>query len=273
MAANGNLADNRFKWHDRRIAGIGGLFSLLLLSACTGPYSALDPAGPSAAAAALLWWSMFGFSAVVLVAVVTFYLLALRDRPDEEAGYRKRLREMQGDNQPELPDESLREPMRDDASTRQMQNLWIIGGGIVLPFTSICLLLAFGIPIGRQMLPLPPDRGEAFRVDVTAHQWWWEVSYPGSQVLLVNELHIPAGVPVDVHLQTSDVIHAFWVPRLGGKIDTIPGRVNILRLHADAPGEFLGQCAEFCGLNHAHMQFSVQAHAPEDFARWQENNR
>jgi cytochrome c oxidase subunit 2 len=110
-------------------------------------------------------------------------------------------------------------------------------------------------------------------IEVTGHQWWWEVRYPDTGITLRNELHIPVGQPVDIHLTTADVIHAFWVPRLGGKLDAIPGRTNVLRLQADRPGSYRGQCAEFCGMNHAHMQFTVEAHPPEAFDQWLETYR
>lgn len=156
----------------------------------------------------------------------------------------------------------------DSPRTQKMQRRWIIGGGLALPMLSITALLIFGIPAGHKMLPVPPEGGAAFRVDVTGHQWRWEVRYPDSAVALVDEIHIPVGVPVDVYLRSADVIHSFWVPRLGGKTDMIPGHTNVLRLQADEPGVYRGQCAEFCGRHHAHMKFVVHAHAQEDFDQW-----
>lgn len=183
---------------------------------------------------------MFAYASVVLIAVVALWLYAMRRQEDS----------------------------RDEAQQRPLHTRWIIGGGVILPTVSILLLLVFGVPMGHRMLPLPPAEGEALRIDVTGHQWWWEVRYPDSAITLKNELHIPAGTPIDIHLSTADVIHGFWVPRLGGKLDAIPGRVNVLRLEADKPGVYLGQCAEFCGLHHAGMKFTVTAHTPEEFTRW-----
>jgi cytochrome c oxidase subunit 2 len=103
--------------------------------------------------------------------------------------------------------------------------------------------------------------------------WSWHFTQPGeggAMVATVGTLYVPAGRPVDVIVTTEDVIHSFWVPRLGGKLDTIPGRITILRLQADEPGEYRGQCAEFCGVGHAHMQFVVNALSEEDFAAWLE---
>lgn len=159
------------------------------------------------------------------------------------------------------------------AQARRIQNRWIIGGGLILPITSMSVLLAFGIPIGHRMLPLPVEGEEVLRIDVTGHQWWWQVNYPGQGIEMRDELHIPAGQPVNLHLTSNDVIHSFWVPQLGGKLDMLPGRTNVLRLQADEPGTYHGQCAEFCGMAHAHMKFTVHAHAADDFAAWLEDAR
>jgi cytochrome c oxidase subunit 2 len=213
------------------------------MTACSGPYSTLNPAGPAAADAAALWWGMSSFAVLVLLVVVGLWLYALRRRPGQIS----------------------------QEQARRIQNRWIIGGGLLLPITSMGVLLAFGIPIGHRMLPLPVAGQDVLRIEVTGHQWWWQVEYPQQGVELRNELHIPAGQPVDLHLTSNDVIHSFWVPRLGGKLDMLPGRTNVLRLQAHEPGIYHGQCAEFCGTGHAHMQFTVHAHAPADFAAWLES--
>lgn len=156
---------------------------------------------------------------------------------------------------------------------RKHQKRWVIWGGLVLPILSMTVIVAFGIPAGHRMLPFGPEEGDVFTVEVTAHQWRWEVHYPGAGIRLEDELHIPAQTPVDVRLTSADVIHSFWVPRLGGKLDMLPGRTNVLRLHADSPGTYRGQCAEFCGQGHAHMKFTVIAHSPEDFQTWEQQER
>src|SRR5690606_1813066 len=115
---------------------------------------------------------------------------------------------------------------------------------------------------------LPPAEGDAAHIAVTGHQWWWQVHYPGTDIELKDQVIMPAATAVDIQLTSEDVVHSFWVPRLGGKMDMIPGHSNTLRLYADEPGEYRGQCAEFCGTGHAHMQFVVTALAPDDFARW-----
>jgi cytochrome c oxidase subunit II len=213
-----------------------------LLAGCGGPYSTLDPAGPAASAAASLWWAMFIGATLVLLAVTGLWLYALRRDPGEI----------------------------DETEARRIERHWLIGGGLILPLASITLLLGFGIPIGHQMLPLPRAEGEIVTIEVTGRQWELLVRYPDHGIELVNEVHIPTNTPVDVHLTSADVIHSFWVPRLGGKLDMIPGHTNVHRLQADQPGIYRGQCAEFCGLLHAHMRFTLEAHLPEAFEAWLE---
>ena len=163
--------------------------------------------------------------------------------------------------------------MAPGSRARQHQKRWLIWGGLVLPITSMAAILAFGIPAGNRMLPLNPDDGEVLRIQVTAHQWYCDVRYPDTGIRLTDELHIPAQSAVDVYLTSADVIHSFWVPRLGGKLDMLPGRTNVLRLNAESPGVYRGQCAEFCGTGHAHMKFTVIAHSREDFRRWEQQER
>jgi cytochrome c oxidase subunit II len=216
------------------------LIACAALGGCGGPLSALDPAGPGAQVAAWLWWGMFWYFGLVLVAVVGLWIHAVRRDPEQVDG----------------------------AKARRTASRWIVGGGLVLPTVSITVILIVGIPLGQRMLPLPPAVGEAVRIDITAHQWWWEVSYPGTGIVLHNEVRIPAGVPVDLYLTSNDVIHSFWVPRLGGKMDMLPGRTNVLRLEADRPGTYHGLCSEFCGQGHAHMKFTVEATTPAEYQAW-----
>ncbi|HHX82797.1 MAG TPA: cytochrome c oxidase subunit II [Pseudomonadaceae bacterium] len=231
----------------QRVAARTAIFAPLLLAACSGPYSTLDPAGPAAHSAAALWWGMSIFAGLVLLTVVLLWFHASR-----RGGSHR--------------DEGSMDKSGDARRGRH----WILGGGVILPVSSIAVLLYFGIPAGQRMLPVFGDEAEVLRVDVTAHQWWWETSYPDLGLQLINELHIPVDVPVEIHLRASDVVHSFWVPRLGGKLDAIPGHTNVLRLESDTPGLHHGQCAEFCGLLHARMHFTVQVHTAADFERWQQ---
>lgn len=141
--------------------------------------------------------------------------------------------------------------------------VWI--GGIAFPAVVLTILLVYGLTLTRQLSgPAPRD---AMRVRVTGEMWWWRIAYldgRGQAILHdANELHIPVGRPVVLELESADVIHSFWVPRLSGKLDMVPGRRNPMVIQADKPGVYGGQCAEFCGGPHALMGFVVVAH-PQD---------
>lgn len=149
-------------------------------------------------------------------------------------------------------------------------NLFIVSGGIVLPIVVLTVLLVYVFRFGGQLSAAPPD--DRLVVEVTAHQWWWQFRYLGEEpqldVYTANELHIPAGRPVELHLRTADVIHTFWVPNLAGKRDMIPGMDNRLVIQADEPGLFKGQCNEFCGAQHALMRLLVISQPEADFEDW-----
>jgi len=151
---------------------------------------------------------------------------------------------------------------------RSGNGLWWIYGGVGV---SIVVLLIF---VGWTMLTMAgiaaPSRPVALTIAVSARQWWWSFTYdaPGGSVVTANEVHIPVGVPVHFVLTSPDVIHSFWVPALGGKTDVIPGRANEAWLETDKPGVYRGQCAEFCGMQHAGMALFVEAQSPADFAQW-----
>ena len=118
-----------------------------------------------------------------------------------------------------------------------------------------------------------PKGSDVIQVNVTGHQWWWELNYPAQGVTTANELHIPTHQPVDIALTSVDVIHNFWPPELAGKIYAIPNHLNHMTIEADTPGVYFGQCAEFCGMSHANMRFRVVAQTPEDFQAWAAANR
>lgn len=213
----------------------GGL--LVLLSGCGGSIqSALDPAGPAAAEIAWLWWLMLGLASAVLLAVVVLLGVAVlkRRQDDDEAG-------------PPLGD------------------WWfVVLSGLVVPSIILVALLFFTL---RTTVSLRvPDA--PLTIQVVGHKWWWEIHYPEGGVTTANEIHIPAGQPVRLELSSADVIHSFWVPRLHGKMDLMPEHVNTFWIMADEPGVFRGQCAEFCGTQHALMALMVVAHAPGDFEAW-----
>jgi cytochrome c oxidase subunit 2 len=201
------------------------------------PPPVLDPAGPYATSVSWLSWILIGMAAIVLLVVLAALYVALFGRRDLQA---------------RLGGKTM---------------IWV--GGIAFPVVVLTGLLIYGLSLTRHLSD--PVQGNELRIRVIGEMWWWRVAYldpQGREILQdANELHIPAGRPVVLELQSADVIHSFWVPRLSGKLDMIPGRRNLLRIQADKPGVFGGQCAEYCGGPHALMGFTVVAHEPAQFAR------
>lgn len=152
---------------------------------------------------------------------------------------------------------------RPKAMARYTVGQWIVGGGLIMPVVVLTALVAAAFVLGERLIPKPME-DEPPRVHAMAQQWSWQFGYDDVEGQTL-QLHIPAGMPVDVVVTTSDVIHSFWVPRLAGKIDAIPGHENVLRIEADRPGTYRGVCAEFCGDGHTRMRFTVIAHAAEDY--------
>lgn len=204
------------------------------------PPPVLDPAGPFARPIATLSWVVFAMGGVVLFIVIVALGVAL-------FGGEKTKARLGGE-----------------------KAIWI--GGFAFPVVVLSALLVWGLSLTHH-LSAPAGEGE-MHVRVTGEMWWWRVEYPGAPAFTdANELHIPTGQPVLVELHSADVVHSFWVPRLSGKVDMVPGRINHVRLQADEPGVYGGQCAEYCGGPHALMGFVVVAHTPEDFARWRASRR
>lgn len=143
------------------------------------------------------------------------------------------------------------------------------------------LLAGIAVPTIATIFDLARKPPNAMEITVTGHQWWWEVEYPNAQVKTANEVHIPTGQPVYITLRSGPsgsqsgtgpplgpVIHSFWIPRLAGKQDVVPGRDNHLTIEATDPGTYVGQCTEYCGLSHANMRMRVVAQSPPDFQAW-----
>jgi cytochrome c oxidase subunit 2 len=147
---------------------------------------------------------------------------------------------------------------------------WLVVGGLVLPGVLLVALFVRALHVGNALVAGPGD--DALRIHVIGKQWWWEVRYEngdgGPDVVLANELHIPLGRPVEILLGSSDVIHSFWIPSLAGKVDMIPGRTTRLTLRGDRAGVFRGQCAEYCGAQHALMAFYAVVEPVERFDAW-----
>jgi len=131
------------------------------------------------------------------------------------------------------------------------------------------VLLIIGIPTIRVIFKTQEaPAATALHVDVGGRQWWWEFTYPDLKITTANEVHLPVGQTVAFYLHAPDVIHSFWIPQLGGKRDVVPHRVNRIWLTPDTPGEYIGQCAEYCGMSHANMRFRAIVHTKEDWDKW-----
>jgi cytochrome c oxidase subunit 2 len=222
------------------------------LAGWTGRHSALDPAGPQAERIEDLWWLMFWVSTAVFLAVLAALLAALLRRRRGEDG---------------APG-----PIAPEARRRLTR---VVAGAVGVTVILLFVLLFASVGTGRALGSLSSP--QALKIKLTGHQWWWSVEYqdpvPGRMVTTANEIHIPTGRPVLVQLESRDVIHSFWVPNLHGKRDLIPGHEGEAWIQADRPGVYRGQCAEFCGHQHARMGFLVVAEPPEAFAAWLEAQR
>ena len=207
-----------------------------------GIQSALSPGGPEGEALAEIAWVLFVGATVIFVAVMAFAAVAVFGRARLGAAGQKAL---------------------------------IVGGGIVFPVITLSALLVYSLVRG-EAVQSPVEPG-ALRIEVVGEQWWWRVRYLDAQGApefeTANEIRIPAGRPVLLELKSADVIHSFWVPSLAGKLDMIPGRTNRLRLLASRPGEYRGQCAEYCGGPHAFMAFFVVAEEEQAFDAWHLNQK
>lgn len=208
------------------------------VTGCRGAQSMLDPAGPAATMIVDVWWWMAAGAVLVLGLVMALLWWALTHP-------RHRLADGRGVG-------------------------LIIAGGIALPTVLLIVLLVYGTHIGKKAKTL--DAHRPLLVEVEGRQWAWTFRYLDEAGRIArattDRLVLPLGRTVEFRVTSTDVIHSFWIPRLGGKIDAIPGHVNILRLRADTAGPMRGQCAEFCGLRHAHMAFDVDVVAAPDFERW-----
>jgi cytochrome c oxidase subunit 2 len=213
----------------------------LFLSGCARhPQSALAPAGPVARLEFGLMgeglWIMVGVFAVVAALLLTV-IVRFMARP--------------GQQRP-LPEQV--------EGNTYLEILWT-----VLP---VLLLVMLIVPTVRATYALSTPQPKALQVRVVGHQFWWEFDYPQLHIKTADQLHIPAGQPVNLSITSADVIHSFWVPRLAGKQAAVPGHTGFLWLKADHPGVYDGQCAEFCGTSHSLMHFQVIAQTPAAFSAW-----
>lgn len=205
----------------------------------------LDPRGPAAADIAVVWWVMFGLGTAVFVAVTVLLVVSVVRRRTA----------------PVVEDALAGEGLAGGS------NMLVALGGIVLPAVVVIGLMAVTVVTAERVATVG-GAGEALVVDVTGHKFWWDVRYPDHDIRIANEVHIPVGQPVEVRVTSEDVIHSFWIPQLGGKIDMNPGHENSLRLVAHEPGVYRGLCTEYCGVQHARMHFIAVAHETEAFDAW-----
>lgn len=217
--------------------------------AWAAPQDALHPAGPQARHIGDLWNLTLALSVIVFIAVFAAFLFSLWRAPRVPAAA-----------EPDLS--SLHKPERRVHKA--------IGWGVGIATVGLLVLLAADVFTSRALAHLPLK--DAVNIELIGHQWWWEARYqyddPSKTFTTANELHIPVGRPVVITLKSNDVIHTLWVPNLHGKRDLIPGRTAIIRIQADKPGTYRGQCAEFCGLEHAMMALLVMAEPNDKYEAW-----
>jgi cytochrome c oxidase subunit II len=211
--------------------------------------SALDPAGPQAARISDLWWLMCAVCSAVFLAVIGALLYAVFHARPSDAD------------------------VAGPATERRMTS--VVAGATAITAVILFALLVVSIFAGRGLSE--PSAPDPMTLEVIGHQWWWEVHYvdpvPSQRLVTANEMHIPVGRPVMLKLTSQDVIHSFWAPNLHGKRDLIPGHTTTLAFQVDKLGVFRGQCAEFCGYQHAHMAFLIVAEPPDQFAAWIDEQR
>jgi cytochrome c oxidase subunit II len=210
--------------------------------------SLLTGAGPIAAAQAMLgWWLLVVSGVVVLVVTVLVLAGAFRGHSNETPAVE-----------------------REGAGVR-----WVVVGGMIVP--AIVLALTFAFTIATENATAAPPKIAGMTVEIIGHRWWWEVRYreggQGQTIITANEIHVPAGVPVRLELSSVDVIHSFWIPRLAGKTDVVPGQRNVAWIQADKPGVYRGACTEYCGLQHSNMAAFVVAESVEQFKQWMRAQR
>ncbi len=235
----------------RGISVHGAALALLLLASCSDDDSpsVLRPRSEAAERVEGLWWLTFWTSVVVVLVVTAFIVQAVRRGRAAAAKERSE----------EGADESI------DTRPVSWGPRFIVIAGLVV--SGAILAGTFAVSLRALNALAGPSGDPALTIEVVGRNWWWEVRYPNG-TFTANEIHIPVGRPVEVKLSTADVIHSFWVPQLNVKQDQIPGMDNRITLRADEPGRYRGQCAEFCGLQHARMVVYVEAQPQAEFDQW-----
>ena len=226
-----------------------------LFVSCGGPQSAVDAAGIQAERLENLWWLFFGVCAAVYAIVMAVLLIAFfRNRG---AG---------SDTAPEIGQE---QPGENRAE-------YTVKGAVAITVIILFILMFVSFRTGRAINTLSQSQDQ-LSIKITGNQWWWNVEYkdadPSNNITTANELHLPVGRPVKVELQSNDVIHSIWLPNMHGKKDLIPNYPAVFYFRPDKIGTYWGQCAEFCGYQHAKMRFIVIVESPEEFDAWMKSQQ
>lgn len=233
---------HRSRWRRLRVLlpalGVAGLG---LAGCSSAPASVLDPAGPVAKDELNL--IVFSFWIMMFVLAAVFILLGMA----LWKAHRQKQREG-------LPPQT--------EGNNRLEITWT-----VIPVIIVIALMVPSIS-STFRVGVVPAQAKDFQVTVIGHQYWWEFQYPGEGIVTADELHLPVGQEVDLEITSADVMHSFWVPRLGGKVEALPGHVNQLWLKADKTGVYPGQCAQFCGTGHADMAFKVVVDTPQQYQQW-----
>lgn len=231
----------------RRLIGYICLIAMIFAAACDTPMDTLRPQSDFSDWIASLYWETVGWYSLILALVIVLLILVL-------TRHSTRMNE-------------AREPPVHVQEHLMLEAAWTVGPAAIL------LLIAFpAIVINFESQPNQPP-ANALHVVVIAHQWWWEFRYPSLGIDTADEAHVIVDRPVYFELHSADVIHSFWVPKLGGKRDVIPNHTNELILTPNQAGEYYGQCAEFCGLSHANMRIRVFVDSRDQFRKWTEDQR
>jgi cytochrome c oxidase subunit 2 len=230
--------------------------ALIVLAGCQSNHSSLSPAGPQAKSIEWLYWLIFWICLVVFVLVMILF---------GGASARSRI------------DQAEMAPVLHESETEPKDHIarFFVSGAVAVTVITLFVVLGLSVVTGKSVTGL--ESKNPVSIEVTGHQWWWEARYPHPQadltVVTANEIHVPVGTPITVLTASRDVIHSFWAPNLNGKRDLLPGYQTAFTFEVNDPGIYHGQCAEYCGEQHAHMGFEIVAEPIDKFQAWLDQQR